>query len=259
MCLDKVPRFVADGTYTASGDITAPEPVHSEDPASKGARILNSDQNTAKSMAESDETDRNLEVIRMTAHSRSLDTSLTAEQDTASSEAAAPSLVATQVWTRARGRLRDDTASARAEVTTPLRKANSSKPCPSPGAELDEITPLFLKRMFTVLNDAMAASSRRSVRPLSAPSSRGHTKMDNTISQDANRSLTNATPVQSSIQGEVMSTDEETDAQGGSLEHADDAVVALKEVLDASLEDDVHTLDLLGEVLDEDKSSCTTR
>jgi len=72
------------------------------------------------------------------------------------------SLSATQVWTRSKGSLRDDTARARGEFSTPSAKAKATKCSLSPGTELDHLTPSFLKRIFTVLNDNMPVTPRRS-------------------------------------------------------------------------------------------------
>lgn len=70
------------------------------------------------------------------------------------------SLSATQVWTRSKGALRDDTERARGEFSTPASKAKAAKCSLSPGTELDHLTPSFLKRIFTVLNDNMAGTPR---------------------------------------------------------------------------------------------------
>lgn len=71
------------------------------------------------------------------------------------------SLSATQVWTRSKGSLRDDTARARGEFSTPSAKAKAAKCAFSPGTELEHLTPSFLKRIFTVLNDNMVVTPRR--------------------------------------------------------------------------------------------------
>ena len=244
ICLDKVPA------------ILEPKPVEaqSQSPEPNTESSTTADQTSTSA-------DGNTKTTNTTAPDTTSDTNVAVEEDAKSSEtsAPAPSLVATQVWTRSRGGLRDDTASARAEATTPSRKAKSSKPSLSPGTELDEITPLFLKRMFTVLNDAMAASPQRSARKSLTPAKRSPIKTNTTIEAEASavaRSPIKLTPVKASTSTEEEGKDEELNVHHESLVDVEDAVVALEEMLDVQLEDDVQIQNLLEEALDREDEGC---
>jgi len=243
MCADKVPQY----------------------PVGVEAQSHRQESNTTESTAVAGEiltkASDGAETTDTTASDTTLDTSIAVEEDADSSEASAPapSLVATQVWTRSRAGLRDETASARAEATTPSRKAKLCKPSLSPGTELDEITPLFLKRMFTLLNDAMVASPQRSARKSLTPIRRSPTKTSAPIETETStvaRSPTKSTPVQATMSTEEEDKGEEMDVQHESLVDVEDAVVALEEMLDVQLEDDVPIQDLLEEALDREDEAC---
>jgi len=253
MCLDKVPQYLVDDTPAIMESTLVEAQRHSQ----------SQEHNTTESTITADETSTqandNTEIRGTTAPGTTQNTNVAMEEDLESSEASAPSLVATQVWTRSRGGLRDETASAKAEAITPSRKTKSSKPSLSPGTELDEITPLFLKRMFTVLNDAMAASPQRSARKSLTPAKRSPIKANATVEAEASfnaKSLIKSSPIKASTSNEEEDKDEDMIAQHESLVDVEDAVVALEEMLDVQLEDDVQIQDLLEEALDREDAGC---
>jgi len=251
ICPDKVPQYLVDDTPA----ILKPELGE--------AQSQGQEYNVMKSTTTADETSTHAnddtKPTSSSAPDTTHDSNLAGEVVTELPEASAPSLVATQVWTRSKGGLRDETASARAEAITPSRKVRSSKPSLSPGTELDEITPLFLKRMFTVLNDAMTVSPQRSARNSMTPAKRSPVKTSPTIETAA--SAVARSPIKSSSAKASTLSDEEDKmedmiAQHESLLDVEDAVVALEEMLDVQLEDEVQIQDLLEEALEREEEGC---